>query len=223
MRGFVTIDRQPGANIVAVWVSARVGGGGAERELETEQEDGPSGTAQTLNVNAVVIDQCEDPLAIEKVRSLTRSSVVVATAGSDLEGLPIAGEPLRTLDFDALLDETEVQQRRIEEALVAYATRVSPKTGKLLKPKNMARPRWAPRPDAAQFEPCEDSAAHRALATANFVRAAWQYWLSTDEERRVRAKPSGRTPSRMTPELRSPMVTDFPPRFAASLQEQALV
>lgn len=222
MRGFVTIDRQPDSDIVAIWVSARVGGGSIDQVLADKDEDRQSGTdTRPINVNAVVVDTLRDPHAMDKVRSLTRSAVVVATPDSNLEGLPVDGEPMRIADLEALLDETEAQQRRILKALDIYATNISRKTGKSLKPKNIARPMWLPRPSAEQFQPREDGAPARALATANFICAAWEYWLSSDDERRSRALPSGRTPSRMTPGLRSPIVPDFPPDFASTLREQA--
>ncbi len=223
MRSFVTIDQQPGSGIVAVWVSARTGGGGID-EPDSYEVDRPSGTdTRPSNVNAVVVDMRTDPRAAEKVRSLTRSAVVVATTGSVLDSLPVDGEPMNVSDFEALLDEAEEQQRRILAALDVYSTRTSTRTGKVLKAKNIVRPEWLPRPNSAQFRPVEDSAPHRALATANFVCAAWRYWLASDDERRSRAKASGRTPSRMTPDLRSPIVPDLPPGFANSLHEQDAV
>lgn len=224
MRGFVTIDRQPGSSIVAIWVSARIGGGSVDQGWADDEDGLPRGAdTRPINVNAVVVDVDLDPSAIDKVKSLTRCAVVVATAGSVLDGLPLSGEPAYVADFEALLDETEAQQRRILEALDIYATNISPKTGKVLKPRSIVRPDWLPRPSPEQFKPHGDSAPARALATANFVCAAWRYWLASDDERRARALPSGRTPSRMSPELRSPIVPDFPPRFASTLREQNAV
>lgn len=224
MRGFVTIDRQPKSAVIAIWVTARGGGGSIDQESANGEEGGPRGIdTRPINVNAVVVDVDLDPCAMDKVRSLTRSAVVIATAGSVLDGLPIDGEPIHISDFEALLDETEAQQRRILEALEIYATNISPKTGKVLKPRSIVRPEWLPRPSPEQFKPREDSAPARALATANYACAAWRYWLVSDDERRARALPSGRTPSRMSPELRSSIVPDFPPDFASILREQNAV
>lgn len=143
MLSLVTIDRQPGSSVVAIWVSARSGGGRVVQESDEEPDGRPRGnTLRPQNVNAVVIDLREEPDAITKVRSLTRSSVLILTPGSNLEGLPVDGEPLEISDFDALLDETELQQCRILDALDVYATRISPKTGKPLTPKVVARPDW---------------------------------------------------------------------------------
>lgn len=223
MRGFVTIDRQPGSAVAAIWVSARVGGG-VEDEPEAGEGGRPSGTdTRPINVNAVVVDLNNDPQAMEKVRSLTRTAVVVATESSDLAGLPIDGAVMHAADFESLLDETEEQQQRILAALDIYAARTSERTGKALKPKSVVRPEWLPRPSPGQFTPLEDGAAQRALATANFVCAAWRFWLASDDERRLRAQSSGRVPSRMTVELRSPVVPDFPPGFVTSLREQPAV
>lgn len=224
MRGFVTIDLQPGSAVAAIWVTARAGGASVEAASEGDEGDLPSGVdTRALNVNAVVVDLVEDPQAIEKVRSLTRSAVVVATEGSDLSDLPVEGGPMHAEDFESLLDETEEQQRRILAAIDLYAAKTSEKTGKPLKPKSVVRPEWLPRPILTRVAPLETNAPQRALTTANFVCAVWRYWLASDDERRLRARPSGRTPSRMTPALRSPVVPDFPPRFAASLREQAVV
>jgi hypothetical protein len=224
MRGFVTIDRQPASGIVAMWVTARVGSGRIDQSWADDEDGGQRSTdTRPMNVNAVVVDTNLDPSAIDKVRSLTRAAVVVATAGSVLDGLPVDGDPIHPAEFEALLDETEAQQRRILEALDVYAINISPKTGKVLKPRSIVRPDWLPRPSLEQFKPHEDSAPARALATANFVCAAWRYWLASDDERRARALPSGRTPPRMPPDLRSPVVPDFPPTFASALRTQDAV
>lgn len=104
MRGFVTIDRQPNSDIVAIWVSSRAGDGYREQDLDGQKSDRASGTdVRPVNVNAVVIDMKTDSDAMEKVRSLVSRSVVVATDGSCLAGLPIAGEPMWASDFDARL------------------------------------------------------------------------------------------------------------------------
>jgi hypothetical protein len=220
MRGIVTIDRQPGSDVIAVWASSRVGGGYREQELDGEKNDRPNGTdTRPVNVNAVVIDTKTDPEAMKKMRSLVFRSIVVATEGSSLAGLPIDLEPLRISDLDALADEAEEQQQRILDALDIYATRISPKTGAVLKPKPVARPRWMVRPSIYQFPPQKDTPAMRALATADYICAVWRYWLSTDEERRSRVD----SPPRMTPELSSPIVPDFPPGFEDLLRKRERV
>lgn len=88
MRGIATIDRQPGSDEIAVWVTSR-----------TELQAGHS--------NAVVINTASDPQAMEKVRSLTRCSAVLLTEGSTAEGLPLDGEPLTSAELQTLLIEIE--------------------------------------------------------------------------------------------------------------------
>lgn len=158
MRGFVTIDRQPASGIVAMWVTARVGSGRIDQSWADDEDGGQRSTdTRPMNVNAVVVDTNLDPSAIDKVRSLTRAAVVVATAGSVLDGLPVDGDPIHPAEFEALLDETEAQQRRILEALDVYAINISPKTGKVLKPRSIVRPDWLPRPSL-------DSSSHTRTA-----------------------------------------------------------
>ena len=93
MRGIATIDRQPGSraagqpgsDTIALWV--------------TSSSEGMRGR----HVNAVVIDSNTDPDASEKLRSLTRSSLVLLTDGSTLDGLPVEGGVLTTADIDDLV------------------------------------------------------------------------------------------------------------------------
>lgn len=217
MRGIVTIDRRPGSEILAVWVSARASVGHREQYLGEEANDPANGgDTRPENVNAVVINMKTDAQAMEKVRSLVSHSVVVATDGSDLTGLPIDSKPMSVADFGMLTDETEEHQRQILEALDSYATRISPKTGAVLRPRPVARPNWVRRPAIDQFRPGEDTPAARALATANYVCALWRYWLATDEERRARVD----SPPRMTDQLSSPIVPDFPPKLAARINRR---
>ncbi|MDR2973471.1 MAG: hypothetical protein LBV00_01980 [Propionibacteriaceae bacterium] len=212
LRGIVTIDRLPNSTQMAVWVSSRIRNASADAEMNAT---GKATGTSVSNVNAVVIEMA-DPSISEKIHSLILHSIVVLTTGSTPDGLGIDGEALSPDDFEALADETEEQQGRILHALEVYA-KTNPKTGAVLKkPKPITRPTWSPRPLIEYFRPREDTPAQRALSTANYICAMWEYWLSTDEERRTRVE----SPRRMTPELSSPIVPDFPPQFRAFLQQR---
>jgi hypothetical protein len=198
MRGIAVIDRQPGEAQIAVWITSRSG-------------------VQAANVNAVVIDVDADPDAEEKLRSLTRCSVVLATDGTKLDGLPIEGEPLSVADVDVLLDEVEAQQASILDAITDYKRRT--------RSKALIEPTFPTRPAREDFTPSEDTASQRAFTTANFVGRAWSAWLKTDEERRRRTEQpkTGKTPWIMPEDMNSATVPDFPKQFATRLHEQPLV
>lgn len=198
MRGIATIDRQPGSDTIAVWVTTRTG-------------------SDVSNTNAVVIDAANDPRAMDKVRSLTRCCVVLETEGSDLDGLPIEGEPLTTSDVALLVDATRERQQAILDAIAAFKRRGGSKAHK--------KPTFQSAPDPAAFMPREDTASQRAFTTANYFGRVWRAWLTTDEERRRRtARPrSGETPWIMPDDLNQPELVEFPEDFAARAHEQALV
>lgn len=198
MRGIAVIDRRVDATHVAVWITSRNG-------------------AQAGHANAVVIDAEADRDAVEKVRSLTRCCAVLATDGTKLDGLPIDGDPLGLADLAVLLDEVEAQQARILTAIADYKRRT--------RSKALIEPTFPARPAHEDFTPREDTASQRAFATANYVRAAWNMWLRTDEERRRRTEQpkTGKTPWIMPEDMNSATVPDFPEKFAARLHEQPLV
>lgn len=198
MRGIATIDRQPGNDSIAVWVTNRSG-------------------ADVSNTNAVVIDVPNDDRAMEKVRSLTRCCVVLATEGSDLDGLPIEGEPLTTADIALLLEATRERQQAILNAIAAFKKRGGSKAHK--------EPTFPGAPDRSVFTPVEDTASQRAFTTANYFGKVWRAWLVTDEERRRRTiRPrSGETPWIMPDDLNQPELVEFPEDFAERAHEQALV
>ena len=104
VRGIATIDRQHGSDTVTIWLTKRT-----ERYGRT--------TPMQLELTSL------DSLRLEKVRSLTRCCVVLVTEGSDLEGLPIQGEPLTVADIDGLVAATEAHQQSILEAVSAYRRR----------------------------------------------------------------------------------------------------
>lgn len=198
MRGIAVIDRQSGAAQIAVWITSRDG-------------------THAKNVNAVVLDAGADPNAAHKFRSLTRGYAVLATEGTTVDGLPIDGEPLSVADVDELLDEVEVQQARILDAITDYKRRTHSEA--------LVEPTFPPRPAYGSFTPRDDTASQRALATANYVGRAWATWLKTDEERRRRTEQpkTGKTPWIMPEDMNSATVPDFPEQFAARLHKQPLV
>lgn len=198
MRGITTIDRQPGSDTTAIWVTSR-------RNLTAD------------HMNAVVIDSSRDPDSTEKVRSLTRCSVVLATEGTVLDDMPIDGDPLMTSDLSALLKETEDTQQAILDAISTHKRKT--------RSSSLLSPTFPASPVLDGFRPETDDASARAFATANYVRAVWTIWLSTDEERRRRTTQprTGASPWIMPDSMNGPIVPDFPPRFASRLIEQALV
>lgn len=199
MRGIAVLDRQPGTDAAAVWITSRRLG------------------VDPANVNAVVLDLASDPDAIEKVRSLTRCCAVLATNGTTLEGLPIEGEPLTEADLDSLLAEIAEHQQRITDAVKAYKTQTRSRT--------LAEPLFPPAPNAGNFVPDEDTASRRAFMLANYVGRVWGSWLKTDEERRKRTvqPKTGTTPWIMPEDMNEQSAPDFPPVFAAVVIEQPLV
>ncbi|HET7386191.1 MAG TPA: hypothetical protein VFJ19_05940 [Nocardioidaceae bacterium] len=194
------IDRQSNADQIAVWVTNRDGDG-----------------TQVTNTNAVVIDANADPNAVEKVRSLTRCCVVMATDGTTLDGLPIEGKPLAVADVAALLEEVEAHQTRILDAITDYKGRT--------RSKALTDPTFPPLPVREHFTPKEDTASQRAFTTANFIGRAWRAWLCADEERRRRTvqPKTGKTPWIMPEDMNAATVPDFPEDFAGRLHEQPLV
>ena len=195
MRPIVTIDRQPTTDTVAVWVTHREG-------------------LDARHTNAVVIDLATDPDAVRKVHSLTRGSIVLATDGTTLDGLPVADAPLTVDAIGNLLAEVEELQKTVSLAVTDYRERT--------RSSSLVELVFLSLPMVDKFRPSADEAPLRALATANYVRSASSAWLRTDEERRRRTvKPkTGISPWIMPESLCAPEVRDFPERFEARLHEQ---
>lgn len=205
MRGFITIDRQPGSDAVALWATSR--------------------SDKTPNhVNAVVTDLAEDRDALWKIRTLTRDAAVVITDGSDPAGLPLDALPHTMADMKRLCDATRTLQQQIVSAIDAYAMMPSPKTGKPPKsPRKLVYPEFADSPQQPDFVPCDDTPQQRALAGADYVRAAWRFWVDAEEQRRQRIRsPKGVTPWMMPAELGAAEVTVLPATFLASLRVESL-
>lgn len=201
MRGFVTIDCQPGSGLMALWTTSCI-------------ESVPA------HVNAVVIDQQEDPDVLWKVRTLTRDAAVVMTDGSDPSGLPLDETPHGIEAIAALADHALALQRRILDAVEAFAKRPSAKTGAPPNsPRKIVYPDFEPVPEMGQFAPTSTTTQHRALAAANYVRALWSYWIATDEQRRRRTRsPKGVSPWMMPADLGGPGLELLPVGFLAELR-----
>ncbi len=197
MQGFAVLDRQADTATAAVWLTSRTASG-------------------VDHTNAVVIDLESDPDALRKVHALTRDRVLLLTDGSSTDGLPVSTEPLSLTTLQELADAATALHEQIVAAIREY--------GRTTGNKNLVTPQLDPTPTAADFAPTEDTPAHRALATANYVARLWRYWLSVDEQRRRRTvRPqSGESPWIMPEELGSPTLADFPADFRACLHPEPL-
>lgn len=204
MRSVAIIDNRD-ATTMAIWITSRVA---------------PTVVA---HVNAVVVDLVSDLRGIEKARLLTRERAVLVTDGSTLEGLPIVGAPMMLADISTLVAETEALQRKILDAVAAFASRPDPKTGRVpAKPRKIVAPEFAASARAEDFRARETTPPMRALAAANYLARAWTLWLETDDERRRRAVDSRGRPWMMPPELASPVIAELPSSFEAGLITQPL-
>lgn len=198
MRWIATVDRQRGAEEVAVWVTSNTPGDRA------------------MNVNAVVMN-FHDPDTIGKFGSLTRGRVLLLTDGTSLEGLPFEGEPISAADLERLLDEVSDHQAAVLSAIADYKNRT--------KSRSLVDPMFPSRPSRDRFAQVEDSPPARAIALANFAGAAWTAWLQTDAERikRTVQPKTGLTPWIMPADACDQETPDFPPEFSATLEAKALV
>jgi hypothetical protein len=195
MLGFAIVDRQPKAESTAVWLTCRLEG------------------SRVNHTNAVVIAH-DDDRHDEKVWNLTADRAVVLTDGTKP---PIKFEhPLAIDALNGLIDETFELQRRLLKAIADHAKRT--------KNKNLVAPVFAGsraelRPDA------RDEPAYRALSAANYVRDAWEAWLSTEEQRvrRTINPRTGKSPGVMPDELGSTELADFPVVFGKLVQPEPLV
>lgn len=198
MLGFAVVDHRSGSDTAAVWLTNRVTTSGADHG------------------NAVKIDLGSDVDALRKIHALTRDRLVVLTEGSTADGLPITAATLSVGDVGLLVAETVEHQRRIVDAIDAYAKRT--------RNKNLVRPAFREPLSPGSFEPSEDTATQRAFQTANYVARAWSEWLTTDDERRRRAENprTKKSPWIMPTEMGSPVVADFPAAFIERVAPQPL-
>lgn len=199
MRGFATIDNQPGSDTAAVWITV---------QIEAQRAG---------HANAVCVNKGSDSDAPRKLRSLTRGYAVLLTEGSALDGLPVQGKPLSVADVEALVAETEDHQERITAAAAEYATRT--------RNKSLVPPTFPPSPLPSDYAPDQDTVTARALHTANYLARAWTAWLATDEQRRRRTTQprTNKSPWMMPDDLNDPEVVVLPPGFSARAHAEPLV
>lgn len=193
MLGFAIVDSQPTASATAVWLTGREG-------------------TRVNHTNAVVIAH-DDERCDDKIRALTADRAVVLTNGT---------APLKTFEhaldievFDAFIDETEVRQQLIVEAVTEYAERT--KNSSLVIPEFPSA-----RPGLKADD--RDEPQYRALAVADYVAVVWSAWLATDEQRVRRAinPRTGKTPWIMPEALGSPELAEFAPEFGKLVQPEPL-
>ena len=203
MLGFAIVDRRA-SDKIAVWLTSRVA---------------PLAVDHT---NAVLVDPQRDSDGLETVRNLTRDRVVLLTEGSTPVGLPIDGEPLSvTAAAEDLAAEVQRHQTRVLDALNDYSLRPNPKTGRAPKsPRKVIPPEFGACPSAADFHPVENTPVGRALASANYLRAMWSWWLRTDHERARRASRPDGEPWMMPEDLAGSEVADLPDGFARRVHLQ---
>ncbi|MCV7315908.1 hypothetical protein H7J77_10185 [Mycolicibacillus parakoreensis] len=101
MLGFAIVDRQPGANATAVWLTTRV-------------DD-----TRVNHTNAVLIDHHDEDYGY-KVWALTADRAVVLTDGTT-PATPFTGT-LTVASFNELIDEAFENQQRISDAVAAART-----------------------------------------------------------------------------------------------------
>lgn len=159
--------------------------------------------AHVRHTNAVVLPNDDDGYSA-RVRALITNRVVVLTDGT----VPPAevGTALDVSEFGDFIEETSDWQQQIVHAIIEYGRR---------NKKKLVRPVF---PDVPVLGlAVADEPQYRALAVANYVRGVWAGWLAAEEQRRRRTVDS-RTgePSLILPEeLRSPILAELPPKFAA--------
>jgi hypothetical protein len=195
MLGFAIVDRQPEADLTAVWLTCRLEG------------------SRVNHTNAVVIAHDDDKHDV-KVWNLTADRAVVLTDGTKP---PIKFKhPLAIDALTGLIDETFVLQQRIIEAVADYAKRT--------KNKNLVAPVF-PRTRAELKPDGRDEPAYRALSAANYVRDAWAAWLATEEQRvrRTTNSRTGEPPGIMPEEMGSTVLADFPPEFGQIVLPEPLI
>lgn len=193
MMGFAIVDRQPQADATAVWLTTHMDG------------------ATVQHTNAVVLDHADDRYD-KKLYALTADRIVVLTDGSDAQEL--FAQPVTIGALDEIITAAAVRQRRIEEAISAYAAKT--------KSKNLVIPMFPSAPELPVAGGAEPQL--RALSTANYVSAVWRVWLLTEEQRvrRTREPKTGDTPWIMPADLNAPDIEPFPAAFTAGVKPEPL-
>lgn len=187
MLGFAIVDRQAKEGATAVWLTSRV-----------------EGPLLVNHTNAVVILH-DDERHDAKVWALTADRAVVLTQGTTP---PISFVHAHGIDaLNGLIDETLAYQRRIVDAVTAYAERTRSRT--------LVIPDFSQEPPRLTVDE-RDEPAYRALSAANYVAKLWRAWLTTEEQRvRRTINPRTKKPPWIMPEdLGDPVFAEFPPEFA---------
>lgn len=198
MLGFAIVDHRAECGTAAVWLISLLASNRAD------------------HTNAVTINLDSDDDALKKLHALTRDRLVLLTAGSTSDGLPVTSSTLSIEDVASLAEHTEAHQDRIVEAIDAYAKRT--------KNQNLVRPTFDRAVSPDEFVPSEDTPTQRAFQAANYAARVWTNWLTTDEERRKRSENprTKKSPWIMPAEMSSKVIEPLPATFAKAFSVQPL-
>lgn len=193
MLGFAVIDRQPGNETTAVWLTSRVASDRAD------------------HTNAVTL-KSDDPDYRRKLRSLVADRVVLLTPGSESPSEVSNAVPVGALQ--AVKDDIELLQSQIVDAVAKYGERT--------RNKNLVRPSFSLTPTPGDLDLSGETTTDRALATANLLGHLWTCWLKTEEHRRRRSvdPKKGTSPWIMPNDLSSVDIAELPPSLSVELRLQ---
>lgn len=199
--GFAVVDNADPKE-VAIWLVSR------------------TATSEVKNTNSVVVD-ARDPESQSIIRALTADRVVLLTTDSTPVGLPMDVAALTTDDLVSLMSEADAQYERVLAAVDEYAIRPDPKTGRRpTKPHSIVRPEPPAHPREMAFQATENSAAARALRTANYLGSVWSAWLEVEQQRVRRTRTASGDLWMMPETLADPDVAELPEPFAARMEIQ---
>lgn len=192
MLGFATVDRQPSADVTAVWLTT------------------PLTPTLVRNTNAVVIRH-DDPDHDKKVWALTADRSVVLTENTE-PPIPFTyGNPAGV--FNELIEQTAAHQERICAAVEDYSRR---NRAKLVVPTFMPVPVLSPpKEDKPQYR------ALAVADFVGRAWAAWLF-TEEQRHRRTVAPKTGATPWIMPEELNSPTIAVFPAEFVDRVKPEPL-
>lgn len=193
MLGFATVDSRPGAGTTVVWLTSLVSDRGAD------------------HTNAVDVAD-SDPDRLMKLDSLISNSVVLMTKGS--EPPDIVAYSISLESIEGLLSETERQQQRISEAIMAH--------GRKTHNKNLVQPSYPKAPVPNEFELDAEDPICRTLGTANYLKSVWNSWIATEHQRvrRSTSPRTGETPWMMPADMSSTTIDELPVSLDGTLRPQ---